>query len=161
MPTIDCDKCGDEWASKVIKPTNHQYLCNGCAAMIGATTEKNLQYRLAAILGYNDHDSPPIGTIIDELEAAINASKALHKRMGWQQVTPEAPVREKRSRSTILLASEDGCVLGQFSARKACEFTGRGEDDDGCEDWWINETYYDGDNPPKWWMVLPAIPEDE
>ena len=43
------------------------------------------------------------------------------------------------------LADSHGWILGRYSGRKG-------------DEWWINDAYYDGDDPPHWWIEVPPAP---
>ncbi len=58
--------------------------------------------------------------------------------------------RAARNHQIILLANRNG-VMGPFTSR-------RWDPAAKTWDWWINDTYYDGDEPPRWYLVLPQIP---
>lgn len=49
---------------------------------------------------------------------------------------------------TVMLAS-DREVMGQYSGRRV---------DHGEVLWFINDSYYDGDDEPKYWILLPPLP---
>lgn len=67
--------------------------------------------------------------------------------MTWNRVSKTFP---QKSKEDVLLATEDGYILGIFS--------GRSEEEEGEESWFIGSCYYDGDDPPYWGLVLPSIP---
>ena len=62
--------------------------------------------------------------------------------MKWQPVTDTQPQTDA---GVVMLADADGRPIGVMSGR----------DDDA---WYIDDAYYDGDDVPCWYLVLPACP---
>lgn len=68
----------------------------------------------------------------------------------WYPVDLDRPCNGQKGAhlSPILLATSH-TVLGMFSGRKL----------DRNEDvWFIDDSLYDGDELPVWWMILPPLP---
>lgn len=64
----------------------------------------------------------------------------------WRKISDELPgLVPRQPNCQILLCNQSG-IMGVFSGAKVGK--------DGSLDWWIDDNYYDGDDPPTHWMFL-------
>ena len=70
--------------------------------------------------------------------------------MTWTAITTTHPDDANDGR-TILLCNAHG-VLGIFSGYN---------NDEGEDHWFIDDAYYDGDDPPTHWLVVPPCPSGD
>jgi hypothetical protein len=72
--------------------------------------------------------------------------------MLWIAISDEMPPEWwKDNLGPVVLANRSG-VMGVFSNVKT-------DGPNGDLDWWIDDDYYDGDDPPTHWIRLPPIPK--
>jgi hypothetical protein len=83
------------------------------------------------------------------LRDAAAAVLAGARSLCWVPISEHLRERLPPEKAVVVLANRYG-VLGRFSSTRV--------DEGGERLWWIDDCYYDGDEPPTHWIELPAIP---